>query len=350
MPDQLVLSVVDQSPVRKGGSTADALRETVELAVLAESLGYHRYWVAEHHNLPGFAGTSPEVLIGQIAARTQTIRVGSGGVMLSHYSALRVAEQFRVLEAFYPGRIDLGLGRAPGGDGRTATALAYPGRVRDISHYPQQIDDLACYLGDAMPAGHPFEQVRAAPTSSSTSPELWLLGSGFDSALMAAERGLPFSFAHFFGTTAGHGPAVVNAYREHFQADEHHPEPRVNVSAQVVCAPSHDEAERLASSLAYARLRLALGAPEAIVSPEEALAYPYRPEERDFVETQGRSSIVGDPDRVADALFELAKTYETDDLGVVTICFDFEARCRSYELIAERFALAGAAESSGWIP
>lgn len=350
MSDQLTLSVVDQSPVRKGGSAADALRETVELAVLAESLGYRRYWVAEHHNLPGFAGTSPELLIGQIAARTQSIRVGSGGVMLSHYSALRVAEQFRILESFYPGRIDLGLGRAPGGDGRTATALAYPGRIRDISHYPEQIDDLAHYLGDTMPAGHPFEQVRAAPTPSSSAPELWLLGSGFDSALIAAERGLPFSFAHFFGTTAGHGPAVVAAYREHFQTNEAHREARVNVSAQVVCAASNDEAERLAASLSYARLRLALGQPEAIVSPEEALAYPYRPEERDFVENNARSSIVGDPDRVADGLLELAKTYECNDLGIVTICYDFEARCRSYELIAERFDLARASESTGWIP
>ncbi|NNL86911.1 MAG: MsnO8 family LLM class oxidoreductase, partial [Myxococcales bacterium] len=191
------LSVLDQSPVRRGSSAAEALAETVALAELCDELGYERFWVAEHHNLPGFAGTSPEVLIGAIAGRTARIRVGSGGVMLSHYSSLHVAESFRVLEALHPNRIDLGLGRAPGSDQLTAAALAHPGRQRDVAAYPEQLDSLLAYLGSGFEGSHPFSRVRAAPTPGPV-PEVWLLGSGIDSALLAAERGLPFGYAHFF--------------------------------------------------------------------------------------------------------------------------------------------------------
>src|SRR4051812_40477155 len=178
MAKELTLSVVDQSPVRQGGTAADALRETIALAVATEKLGYKRFWVAEHHSLPGFAGTTPEIMVGQIAAHTNTIRVGSGGVMLSHYSALKVAETFRVLEALYPGRIDLGIGRAPGSDPRTAAALAYPGEARDVRYFPEQVDDVMAYLADTLDPAHPFAGVHAGPTPTAM-PEIWLLGSGF---------------------------------------------------------------------------------------------------------------------------------------------------------------------------
>jgi luciferase family oxidoreductase group 1 len=222
----LHLGVVDQSPVREGGTAADALRETIALAVATEAMGYERYWVAEHHNVPNFAGTSPEILVGQIAAHTKSIRVGSGGVMLSHYSALKVAENFRLLETLYPGRIDLGLGRAPGSDQLTAAALAYPGRPRDISSFPEQITDLLGYLGNDLDPKHPFAAVHVGP-GQGTMPEVWLLGSRTESAYLAAMLGLPFSYAHFFAIAVEDGPAIVEGYRRHFRPSAYLAEPRV---------------------------------------------------------------------------------------------------------------------------
>src|SRR5579871_96446 len=192
MGSELTLSVLDQSPVRKGGTAADALRESVQLAQLVEQMGYARYWVAEHHNTGTFAGTSPEILIGQIAAATTSIRVGSGGVMLSHYSALKVAEQFRILEAFYPGRIDLGIGRAPGSDQLTAAALAYPKQPMDVQHFPRQVVDLINYLNGSQEDGHPFAAIKPQPGPLlPDKPEVWLLGSSDYSAQVAAVLGLP---------------------------------------------------------------------------------------------------------------------------------------------------------------
>jgi luciferase family oxidoreductase group 1 len=331
---RLRLSVVDQAPVRKGGTAADALRESLALAERADALGYERYWVAEHHGLPGIASTSPEILIGQIASRTRAIRVGSGGVMLTHYSALKVAENFRMLEALFPGRIDLGLGRAPGSDPRTAAALAYPGAPRDVRHYPEQIDDLIGFLADDLAPSHPFRGIHAAPTPGGM-PEVWLLGSGIDSALLAAERGLPFSFAHFFGAHAGNGPAIVAAYRQRFAPSRWLPEPRVHVGVLALCAPTEDEAQHHAASLKLSRLNLARGVHTGTASPEEALAYPYSPAELDYLARATMPAVVGDPTQVHAALQELAARYATAELGIVTICFDFAARVRSYELIAE---------------
>jgi luciferase family oxidoreductase group 1 len=334
MAERLTLSVVDQSPVRSGGTAGDALRETIELAVATERLGYQRFWVAEHHNLPGFAGTCPEIMIGQIAARTHTMRVGSGGVMLSHYSAFKVAETFRLLESLYPGRIDLGLGRAPGSDPRTAAALAYPGSVHDIHYYPEQVDDVIAYLGDAVDQSHPFAGLHAGP-GPGTMPEVWLLGSGIDSAHLAAERGLPFSYAHFFGIGVEHGPAIVESYRRHFRPSASLPEPRVNIAVQVLCAETEDEAKRLAASRNLARLRIILGRRGGIPPVEEALAYPYTPQERAYLAEFGRTTVDGDPRQVKAKLDALAELYQTTDLGIVTICYDFTARVRSYELVAE---------------
>ncbi len=334
----LVLGVVDQAPVRKGGTGADALRETLALAEAAERLGYARYWVAEHHSLPGIASTSPEILIGQIAARTKAIRVGSGGVMLSHYSAFKVAENFRLLESLFPGRIDLGLGRAPGGDQISAAALAYPGPMPDIAHYPEQLDDLAGFLADDLPPGHPFRDVHAGPTPGSV-PEIWLLGSGFDSALLAAERGLGFSFAHFFGAASGAGPAIAASYRKHFQPSRWLSAPRLHVAVMVLCAETQPEADRLAASLRLSRLNFARGEPSGVPSPEEALAYTYSPAEREYLDRMAMPAIVGTPERVRAQLEETARAYGADELGIVTICYEFAARVRSYELVARAFGL-----------
>lgn len=334
MSKRLTLSVVDQSPVRQGGTAADALRETIELAVACEKFGYKRYWVAEHHSLPGFAGTCPEIMVGQIAARTHSIRVGSGGVMLSHYSALKVAETFRMLESLYPGRIDLGIGRAPGSDQRTAAALSYPGPMRDISYFPEQVDDVIGYLKDELTPDHPFASVHAGPTPTAP-PEVWLLGSGFDSALLAAERGLPFSYAYFFGIGVEHGPAVVENYRRRFRPSASLSEPKVNVAIQVLCAETEQEARRLASSRNLVRLRIITGRRGGVPPVEEALAYPYSPQERAYLEHSAQTTVDGDPQQVKEKLEALADVFETDDLSVVTICYDFADRVRSYELVAE---------------
>jgi luciferase family oxidoreductase group 1 len=327
--------VVEQSPVRKGGTGADALRESIELAVQCEALGYERFWVAEHHALPGIASTSPEILIGQIAAATSRMRVGSGGVMLPHYSAFKVAENFRMLETLFPGRIDLGLGRAPGGDRRTLLALAYPSQPIDVRAYPEQVDDLVGYLGDCLPADHPFAGLRPGPPTAGM-PEVWLLGSGIDSALLAASRGLPFSFAHFFGNAAN-GPAICEHYRRSFRPSPRLAQPRVHVAVQVMCAATRAEAEWHAASLDVARLQLARNQPgSGIVPPEEAARHAFTPEERHFLASSGMRATTGDPAHVASELEEIARSYGTDELGIVTICYDFGARRRSYQLVAER--------------
>ena len=339
---KLKLSVVDQSPVRQGGTARDAVLETVELAKAVERMGYSRYWVAEHHNVANFAGTSPEVIIGQIAANTSTIRVGSGGVMLSHYSSFKVAETFRLLETFFPGRIDLGLGRAPGSDQLTAAVLSHPRQRIDVRYYPDQVRDLVGFLNDDVDPEHPFASVRAGP-GEFTVPDVWLLGSRADSASMAAEMGLPFSFAHFFGLAVEQGPLIAEMYREQFKPSKYLAEPRVNVALQVLCAETEEEAQRLASSRNVARVKSVQGMREPVPPVEEALAYKFRPDELAYINQLREHYIDGDPRQVKEQIEAVAESYKTDDVGVVTICYAFKDRVRSYELIAEAFGLDGQA-------
>lgn len=334
MSPKLVLSVVDQSPVRQGETAADALRETIELAVATEALGYRRYWLAEHHSLPNFAGTSPEILIGQVAGRTKSIRVGSGGVMLSHYSSFKVAENFRMLASLYPGRIDLGIGRAPGSDHLTAAALSFPYRPKDISHFPQQVSDLLGHLHGNLEPGHVFSNVQAAP-GCPVAPEVWLLGSRYESAYMAAQMGLPFAYAHFFGIGVEEGPAIVEGYRKNFRPSQLLSEPKVNIGVQVMCAETEEEAQRLASSRNLARLHSVTGRANGVPPEDEALAYQYKANEWAFVQQYQRLCADGDPRQVKESLDAIAETYQTPDLSVVTICYGFEDRVRSYELVAE---------------
>ncbi len=336
MARDFVLTVVEQSPVRKGGTGADALRETIELAVACEAMGYERFWVAEHHNIAGIASTSPEILIGQIGAATSTIRVGSGGVMLPHYSAFKVAENFRMLETLFPGRIDLGLGRAPGGDQRTMVAMAYPSHPIDVRAYPEQVDDLIGFLADDLPPDHPFAGLHPGPPTEGT-PQVWLLGSGIDSAQLAARRGLPFSFAHFFGSTT-QGPAIVEHYRKHFRPSRELDAPLTHVAVQVLCADSSEEAEWHAASMKLGRIQMARNqGGTGIVSPEEAAEHVFTPDELRFLEHSGMRATVGNPQEVARELDAIAEQYRTDRLGIVTICYDWKARLRSYELLAEAY-------------
>lgn len=336
----IILSVLDQSPIRAGGTAAAAINESVRLAQAAERLGYHRYWLAEHHASEGLAGTAPEVLAARIAAATTTMRVGSGGVMLSHYSPLKVAEQFRVLEALYPGRIDLGIGRAPGSDYLTMQALAHgPGNL-GIEYFPSQVNDLLGYLHDRLPGDHPFARVRAQPRGESA-PGVWLLGSSDQSGLLAAYLGCAFSFAHFINDQGG--PAVMEAYRERFRPSPWLAAPQGSIGVFVLCAESEDEANRLASSRDLWRLRLDQGDLGPIPSVADAEAYAYSREERLRIAFNRRRMVIGTPDQAKAQLLALAEAYGVAELVIVSICYDFAARLRSYELVAQAFGLTARA-------
>jgi luciferase family oxidoreductase group 1 len=333
------LGVLDQSPVRKGGTTADAIAETIALAKHCERLGYHRYWLAEHHNTNSFAGSSPEIMITRVAAETSTMRVGAGGVMLTHYSPLKVAENFRVLETLYPGRIDLGIGRAPGADQRTSIALQAGPQAWSIDAFPQQVALLRAFLedaagGSAFGTEHPYRGIHAAPRGPGL-PEMWMLGSGVHSAIYAAEMGLGFSFAHFIN--ADGGPEVTQAYRDRFKPSDSFPSPQVSVGVFVLCAETEAEAQRLSATRNLWVLHLLSGRGGAFPSPEEALAYPYTEEERVRIRAIEARGVVGTPDRCKAKLDQIATDYSADEIIVLTITYDFSARLKSYELLAKVF-------------
>jgi luciferase family oxidoreductase group 1 len=346
----LDLSILDQSPVRDGRTPADAIRETLDLAQAADRLGYRRYWLAEHHSTPGLAGAAPEILIAEVANRTRHIRVGSGGVMLTHYSPLKVAEQFRLLETLHPGRIDLGLGRAPGSDGRTALALRRgapapagapvpdPWGEAEIAGFPDQIRDLIGFLGDDLPPDHRFATVRAMPAGPGL-PEIWLLGSTDSSAACAAHFGTAFSFAHFIN--ADGGAAVTRAYTQAFRPSLRLAAPRASAAVFVVCADTQAEAERLARSRDLFIVRLYTGRAGPYPSVDEAERYPYSPREMAIVHHARQRTVAGAPEQVRARLLDLADEYGVTELVVVTITHDPKARLRSYELLAEAFALPG---------
>jgi luciferase family oxidoreductase group 1 len=340
---QLRLGILDQSPIRKGGTAREALLATIELAQAADRLGYTRYWVAEHHNSRTLASASPELLIPPIAASTSRIRVGSGGVMLTHYSALKVAETFRMLEALYPGRIEMGLGRAPGSDRITAAALAHGPGALPLEAYPDQVIDVLRFMTGEMPEDHPFAAVRATPAGEAV-PAPWLLGSAYDSARFAAELGLGFSFAHFISPDGGQ--RVVKEYRERFQPSPFLAEPRVSIGIAALCADTDEDAHRIGMSRHLMRLRRTQGRSEGgVPSPEEALATEFSEPELEYIRYQQSLALEGGPERVAAGLSALADEYETDDLIIVTITHDYRDRLRSYELIAREFGLEPLPES-----
>ena len=331
------LSILDQSPIAEGATPQEAIWESIALARLADRLGYHRYWVAEHHSTSGLAGSTPEILIARLAAETRHLRVGSGGVMLSHYSALKVAENFRMLEALYPGRIDLGIGRAPGSDGRTAQALAHgPGKL-GIEYFPRQIKELADFLGDRVASDHPFHGIHAEPRGPGV-PELWLLGSSDQSAAYAAYFGLPFSFAHFINDEGG--AEVMAAYRQQFRASPECAHPLGSIGVFCIAAPTVEEAEHLAASRDLWLLRLRTGRTGPVPTPAEALAYPYSDPERQLVAYNRRRTFAGTPEQVKQRLLQLGAEYGVEEFVIVSVLHDYAKRRRSYELIAEAFDLA----------
>jgi luciferase family oxidoreductase group 1 len=333
------LSVLDQSTASQGREEAQAIRETLALARLCDELGYHRYWLSEHHNTDAIVGTAPEVLMAAIAATTRRIRVGSAGVMLPHYSALKVAEQFRVLEAIAPGRIDLGLGRAPGSDRLTAHALN-PNAGAAAENFPQQVQDLWTWVeGRPLPADHPFGAIRAHPTGP-TSPEPWILGSSDYGAQLAAWFGLPYAFAYFFSDGRG-AEEALHLYRSNYRGSERYPEPRATLCVWALAADTEAEARRLLYTREHWRVNFEKGLRPALVSPETAAAQPYTGTERALIERLRAKSLVGTAEQVADKLHALASHFALDELVIVTWTYDPEPRRRSYELLAKVFGLSG---------
>ena len=317
------LSILDQSPVIATLGARRAVEETLALARRADELGYHRYWLAEHHAIAALADPCPEVLLARLGAETRRMRIGSGGVLLPYYSAFRTAESFRMLEALYPGRIDLGVGRAPGGDPRTAQAVA-GGSFPDASRFPQQVLELKGLLQGT------HRPVRLQPEVD-TAPEIWLLGSSDYSGALAAELGLPFAFAHFINPRGG--DLVTRLYRENFKGSQ----PHAIVCTFAIVAESDEEAERLAAPIDLRRLHMALNIDSAVPTYEEAARHRYSDEERRYVLSQRARAVIGGVAKAKRELRELVERYGADELMVLTITGDYGSRGRSYELLIEAF-------------
>jgi luciferase family oxidoreductase group 1 len=333
------LSVLDLSPVTTATPGSAALRNSLDLAQLADRLGYTRYWLAEHHNLASIASSAPEVMIGQVAAATSRMRVGSGGVMLVNHPPLMVAERFKVLEALFPGRIDLGLGRAPGTDPVTSYALRRRQDAREGDDFLERFQELILFERGGFPAEHPFRNVHAVPADVAL-PPIWLLGSSGYSAELAAAVGMGFAFAHHFAEHDA-ASAMLN-YRAHFKPSAALPEPRAILAVAAIAADSEAEAERIASSADLHFVRRAKGEFEPLASPEEAAAFPYAPVDRQRIARQRQRLVVGSADQVSERLAAMVEATHADELMITTMVYDHSARRRSYELLAEAFGLPSA--------
>ena len=332
MSDLPKLSVLDLATVSEGSTPADALRNSLELAQHAERLGYHRYWVAEHHNMPGIPSSAPAVLIAEIASATETMRVGSGGVMLPNHAPLVVAEQFGMLDALHPGRIDLGIGRAPGTDGMTAMALRRDANPLSDDDFPRTLSELVGFFNGSFPAGHPYGHITAVPGAGNL-PEIWLLGSSGYSAQVAGMLGWPFSFAHHF--MARNTLPALQLYRESFQPSERLSKPEAMVAVAVICAEDDETARYLSRAARLSMARLRSGRPSRFPSNEEAAAHEFSPSDETKIADLTGSAIVGGPDTVRRRLEELADETQADELMITTMVYDHADRLRSYELIAE---------------
>lgn len=338
------LSVLDQSPIAEGTTGSQALQNTLDLARHADALGYHRYWVAEHHGGPMLAGPSPEALIGPIAAATEHIRVGSGGVMLPHYSPFKVAETFSVLAGLYPGRIDLGLGRAAGTDPMTTHALQ-----RDRAHalpddFPEQLRELLSYFEGTIKVSSPLARLQKILPGRPETPAPWLLGSSPQSAVWAADLGLPYAFADFINPK---GADIAQLYAREFKDGPRLDAPRTAVAVWAVAADREEEATRLAASSKMAFTMLRRGRLIEVPPPDTALRFLAQLDEADQRKAQARRALVGTPDQVKEGIEAVAAEYGAEEVIVVTITYDHEARKRSYALLAEAFALRPVAATSG---
>lgn len=334
----LRLSVLDQSVAVVDRPHGQSIRDTIALAQHCETLGYHRFWVSEHHNHASIAGSAPEILVAAIAGVTKRIRIGSAGVMLPHYSPYKVAEQFLVLEALAPGRIDLGLGRAPGSDGRTAFALNPRANERP-AQFPADVRDLLAWTSGApLQEGHPFRSVRAYPLSE-TAPEVWMLGSSNYGAQVAAHFGLPYAFAWFFTDGKG-GPEALDLYRQLYQPSQRHPEPHAALCVWALVADTEEEARFQFSSRARVRLLRDSGMFVPLEPPAAASTHPYTAAELDRIDRLCADSFVGTGPQVAERIKALAARLDVQEMAVVTWAYDEAVRHRSYRLLAEAMGLA----------
>ena len=333
-PDMTRLSILDQTPVIHGHSVADAVAATVELAQAADQLGYTRYWCAEHHGLSAVAEPLLEVMLARLGSVTQRIRIGSGGVMLPYYSSFKVAEQFLMLEALFPGRIDLGVGRAPGGAMSTARAVA--GGRYDSDLFPQQVAELVAFISGQLPESHPAYGVLLQPAVA-TRPQLWLLGSSDFGGALAAQWGIRFAFAHFIN--AQYGESVAQHYRQRFSAG-HEAQPYCAVALFVICADSEEEASDLAAAVDLRRVQMAYGIDGAIPTVAQARGRHYTERDLQIIEAERPRSIVGTPGQVTERMLEIQARFAADEIIVLTVAASYRARLRSYELLAEAFELA----------
>ncbi|WP_068618187.1 LLM class flavin-dependent oxidoreductase [Paenibacillus tuaregi] len=333
----ITLGVLDQVYISEGHGATEGLQQSTRLAQATEELGYSRFWVSEHHSMPALAFSSPEVLIAHLAAATSRIRVGSGGIMLPHYSAYKVAENFRLLEALHPGRIDLGLGRAPGGMPLATRALQQDKYV-DVNKYPQQVLDIIGYLHGSLPSGHQFEKLVTSPVIP-TAPEIWLLGSSGESARLAAMLGTSYAFAEFFGTPGGE--AATRYYNDHFEPNEVLPDhPRSMIATLAICAETEEEANRLAfsSDLLFLGIRTGREVPY-LPSVKTAENYPYTEADLMHIQEIRKRRIIGTPDQVKDKLIQMSQDFSAGEILITSPIYDEEARIRSYRLIAEAFGM-----------
>jgi luciferase family oxidoreductase group 1 len=327
----LKISVLDQSVIRKGENASVALQNTVKLAQLTEELGYTRFWVAEHHNTIGVAGSSPEVLISHIASRTKKIRVGSGGILLPQYSPYRVAENFKMLETLFPDRIDLGIGRSPGGSPTTRLALT-DGVRRSLNDFPRQVQDLQGFLSNQLPLDHPYHEVAAYPLPENA-PEMWVLGITHRGARVAAENGTAFTYGHFI--LPENGQKAIDYYYEHFQPSSLRSTPKVNVCVFVICALKQEKAEDMALSLDRWLLAVEKGTDTRIPSIEEAKRMKLTKEEQKRVLENRKRMVIGTPAKVKGELESLSEKYQTEELMIITNVYDFQDKVQSYTLLAE---------------
>jgi luciferase family oxidoreductase group 1 len=328
---KLKLSVLDQTPIRRGSNAKEALQESIQLVRIAEELGYTRYWLSEHHNIATLAGAAPEVLLARLGAETKRIRLGSGGIMLPNHSALKVAENFRLLEALFPGRIDLGIGRAPGGDRLTASLLN-PSNTFDPKEYVQQIVALKAFLTDDSSAGTVHEKVKAIPRIDSA-PDLWMLTSSGESAYIAAHFGMALSFAAFINPVGG--SEALETYRQLFKPSEQLSHPQTSVGIFVFCGETEEKVIRTQAVMDFRLLSISKGKVDESPSYESVKAYSYTPDEWNHVLFNRQRMIVGTPDVVKEQIERLSKEYGTDEIVVATFADKFEDRLRSYELLSE---------------
>lgn len=328
---RIPVSILDVSPVLSGSTSSQALRNTIDLARFADSHGFTRYWLAEHHNSGGIASTTPDIMIGQVARETHHIRVGSGGVMLPNHSPLKVAESFRLLEALYPTRIDLGIGRAPGTDTMTALALRRSQEHLNADNFPQELGDLLAFANGSFPPNHPFSSIRAYPNDVPL-PPIWLLGSSGFSSQLAAELGMGFAFAHHINGSAA--IPAMKLYRDHFQPSASFPRPHAILAVSIICADTDEEADDLALSVQYAFLRIQSGRSAPLASPAEVKAAALTPVEQMQMNALKERHFVGSPATVRERLFPLIERTHADELMVLTMVHDHAARKHSYELVA----------------